>query len=234
MAKILKVENLTKKYGNKFALNNVSFDLEEGKLLGLLGPNGSGKSTLIKILAGFIKKSSGSVKICGEDPGLATKSFVSYLPDKTFLPNWMRIKDARDYYADFFVDFNKQTFADMIKVMKLDEKMRIPELSKGMEEKLNLSLILSRDARLYLLDEPIGGVDPVARDMITESIIDKAFQNKTLIVSTQLIRDIESVFDDVMILNEGEIFIKENVEKIREEHGMSVDEYFKEKYRGEL
>lgn len=234
MAKILKIENLTKKYGNKVALNSISFDLEEGQLLGLLGPNGSGKTTLIKIIAGFIKKSSGSVKICGEEPGLKTKSFVSYLPDKNFLPGWMRIKDARDYYRDFFNDFNKSTFSDMIKVMKLDEKMKITELSKGMEEKLNLSLILSRDARLYLLDEPIGGVDPVARDMITESIIDKAFQNKTIILSTQLVRDIESVFDDVLFLNDGNIIIKENVEKIREEHGMSVDEYFKEKYRGEL
>lgn len=230
MATILQIENLNKKYGKKLALNNVTFSLEEGKVLGLLGSNGSGKTTLIKLLAGFHQKTSGTVKICGEEPSIRTKSFVSYLPDKDFLPKWMSVKDAKDYYTDFFNDFRADTFDKMLETMKLTIDLKVKELSKGMQEKLNLALTLSRDARLYLLDEPIGGVDPVARDMILNSIIDKSMENKTLIISTQLIRDIESIFDDVIILNEGQIAKHICVEELREIEGMSVEELFKREY----
>lgn len=232
MATIVTVDNLTKKYGRKNALDNISFKLEEGKVLGLLGPNGSGKTTLIKILSAFHQITSGRVEICGKKPGVETKSIVSYLPDRNFLPKWMKIKDAKEYYNDFFYNFNAQTFGEMLEVMKLSEDMKVKELSKGMQEKLNLSLTLSRDARLYLLDEPIGGVDPVARDMILNSIIDKAFQNKTLIVSTQLVRDIESIFDEVMIMNEGKILAHETVDNLRMEKSMSVEEFFKDCFGG--
>lgn len=232
MATIVTVDNLTKKYGRKIALDNISFKLEEGKVLGLLGPNGSGKTTLIKILSAFHQITSGRVEICGKKPGVETKSMVSYLPDRNFLPKWMKIKDAKEYYNDFFHNFNAQTFGEMLEVMKLSEDMKVKELSKGMQEKLNLSLTLSRDASLYLFDEPIGGVDPVARDMILNSIIDKAFQNKTLIVSTQLVRDIESIFDEVMIMNEGKILAHETVDNLRMEKSMSVEEFFKDCFGG--
>ena len=232
MATIVTVDNLTKKYGRKIALDNISFKLEEGKVLGLLGPNGSGKTTLITILSAFHQITSGRVEICGKKPGVETKSMVSYLPDRNFLPKWMKIKDAKEYYNDFFYNFNAQTFGEMLEVMKLSEDMKVRELSKGMQEKLNLSLTLSRDASLYLLDEPIGGVDPVARDMILNSIIDKAFQNKTLIVSTQLVRDIESIFDEVMIMNEGKILAHETVDNLRMEKSMSVEEFFKDCFGG--
>lgn len=230
MATILQIENLNKKYGKKLALNNVTFSLEEGKVLGLLGSNGSGKTTLIKVIAGFHPKTSGTVKICGEEPGIRTKAFVSYLPDINFLPKWMSVKDAKDYYTDFFLDFRGDTFDEMLETMKLTINLKVKELSKGMQEKLNLALTLSRDARLYLLDEPIGGVDPVARDMILNSIIDKSMENKTLIISTQLIRDIESIFDDIIILNEGQISKHICVEELRETEGISVEELFKKEY----
>lgn len=230
MATILRTTNLTKKYGDKTALDNLNLELNEGEVLGVLGPNGSGKTTFLKIIANLHKKTSGEIKICGEEPGINTKAFVSYLPDRNFLYKWMKISDAKEFYADFFPDFNQQTFDEMLEVMKLTKDQKITSLSKGMQEKLNLTLCLSRDARLYVLDEPIGGVDPLARDMILDSIIDKSYEKKTMIITTQLVRDIENIFDRCLFLNDGKEILQGNVEEIRSKNSMTIEEVFKDVY----
>lgn len=230
MATILKTTNLTKKYGNKLALDNLNLEVNEGEVLGVLGPNGSGKTTLLKIITNLHKKSSGEITICGEEPGIKTKGFVSYLPDRNFLYKWMKIKDAKEFYVDFFPDFNTNTFDEMLEMMKLDANQKVTALSKGMQEKLNLTLCLSRDAKLYVLDEPIGGVDPLARDMILDSIIDKSFEKKTMIITTQLVRDIENIFDKCLFLHNGKDIMQGNVEEIRNENSMTIEEAFKDVY----
>ncbi len=234
METILRTTNLTKKYGNKIALDNLNLELKKGEVLGVLGPNGSGKTTFLKIIAGLHKKTSGEITICGEEPGIKTKSFVSYLPDRNFLYKWMKISDARDFYKDFFPDFNQGSFVNMMEFMNLDVNQKISDLSKGMQEKLNLALCFSRDARLYVMDEPIGGVDPLARDMILDSIIDRAFDNKTIIITTQLVRDIENIFDRCVFLNDGKVILTGSAEEIRSERNMSIEETFKEIYRGQF
>ena len=234
MTTILRASNLTKFYNNKLALNNFSLEVKEGEVLGILGPNGSGKTTLLKIIAGLHQKSSGDITICGEEPGLKTKGFVSFLPDVNFLYKWMKIKDAKDFYKDFFDDFNEKTFLELLDFMNLNPSQKVVDLSKGMKEKLNLALSLARDAKLYVLDEPIGGVDPVARDQILNSIIDKAFEKKTIIITTQLVRDIEAVFDKVVFISEGNTILSGNAEELRSEKKISIEEIFKDLYRGEL
>ncbi|MDO5716504.1 MAG: ABC transporter ATP-binding protein [Tissierellia bacterium] len=232
MATILRTTNLTKKYGKKEALSNLNLELPEGEVLGVLGPNGSGKTTLLKIIAALHKKSKGEITICGQEPGIQTKKLVSYLPDRNFLPRWMKISDAKNYYRDFFYDFNEETFKRLLEVMELSEKQKVSALSKGMEEKLNLSLIFSRDTKLYVLDEPIGGVDPLAREMILNSIIDKAYEKKTILITTQLVRDIEMIFDQCLFLSEGREILYGNAEELRREHNMSIEDIFKTIYRG--
>ncbi|WP_296255196.1 ABC transporter ATP-binding protein [uncultured Ezakiella sp.] len=234
MTTILRTTNLTKKYGSKTALDNLTLGLQKGEVLGVLGPNGSGKTTFLKIIAGMHKKTSGEITICGEEPGIKTKGMVSYLPDRNFLYKWMKISDAKDFYRDFFPDFNEQSFVKMMEVMNLDINQKISSLSKGMQEKLNVALCFSREAKLYVLDEPIGGVDPLARDMILDSIIDRAYDKKTIIITTQLVRDIENIFDRCVFLSDGATILSGNAEDIRNERGMSIEETFKEIYRGQI
>lgn len=228
MANIIEVKNVSKTYFNKKALNNISLNIEEGKVVGILGPNGSGKTTLIKILAGILRQSKGEVTIDGKTPGVYSKSIVSYLPDRNFLYDWMKISDAINMYKEFFQDFDEKRAEELLQFMKLEKTMKVKELSKGMHEKLNLTLVLSRRAKVYILDEPIAGVDPVARDQILDAIINNYNKESSMIITTHLVRDMENLFDDVVFLREGEITLQGNADELRAEKSMKIDDLFKE------
>lgn len=228
MKNIVEIKNLTKKYSNKIALNNISLNIEEGKVVGILGPNGSGKTTLIKILTGLLRQTSGEVLIDGHKIGVYTKRVVSYLPDRNFLYKWMKIKDALDFFKDFYSDFDEAKFEELLEFMKLDKNMKIDTLSKGMHEKLNLSLVLSRNAKLYVLDEPIAGVDPVARDQILNAIINNYNEKSSMIITTHLVRDMENILDEVVFLKEGNVILQGSAEDLREERGKQIDDIYKE------
>lgn len=228
MSNLIEISNLTKKYINKTALDHISLNIEEGKVAGILGPNGSGKTTLIKILTGLLRQTSGEVLIDGHGVGVGTKAVVSYLPDRNFLYKWMKIEDACQFYKDFYSDFDEQKFTELLDFMKLEKNMKIDTLSKGMHEKLNLSLVLARNARLYILDEPIAGVDPVARDQILSAIINNFNENSSMLITTHLVRDMENMFDDVVFLKDGHIVLTGNAEELREEKGMQIDDIYKE------
>lgn len=225
---ILQMKQISKSYGNKNALSNVTFTVEPGKIVGLLGSNGSGKSTLMKIAAGLIKPASGTVSICSHPAGTNSKALTSFMPDRPLTEPWMRVGDAIEFYTDFYSDFNKEKAKDMLGFMKLNDNERTSSLSKGMNERLQLTLALSRDAKLYLLDEPIGGVDPVAREKILDAIVQYYNEDSSIIVSTHLVRDIERIFDEVVMIKNGEFVLQEEVESIRINRGKSVDELFKE------
>lgn len=228
MNNIIEIKGLTKSYFKKKALNNVSLNIEKGKVVGILGPNGSGKTTMIKIITGILRESKGDVLIDGRKPGVYTKSIVSYLPDRNFLYNWMNIQEAINLYKDFFTDFDENKAYDLLDFMNLDRNLKINSLSKGMTEKLNLTLVLSRKAKVYVLDEPIAGVDPVARDQILDAIIKNYDQESTMLITTHLVRDMENIFDNVVFLREGEIYLTGNAEALREERGMQIDSLYKE------
>ncbi|MBU5427504.1 ABC transporter ATP-binding protein [Tissierella pigra] len=228
MENIIEIKGLTKSYLNKKALNNVDLNLEKGKVIGILGPNGSGKTTMIKIITGILRQSKGDILVDGKKPGVYTKSVVSYLPDRNFLYEWMNIQDGINFYKDFYTDFDENKAYELLKFMKLDRNAKISSLSKGMTEKLNLTLVLSRKAKVYVLDEPIAGVDPVARDQILDAIINNYDKESTMLITTHLVRDMENIFDDVVFLRDGEIYLTGNAEDLREEKGMQIDELYKE------
>lgn len=228
MSHSVELKNLTKKYLNKTALDHLSLNIDSGKVVGILGPNGSGKTTLIKILTGLMRQTSGEVLIDGQKVGVGTKAIVSYLPDRNFLYKWMKIEDACRLYKDFYSDFDEKKFAQLLDFMKLEKNMKIDTLSKGMHEKLNLSLVLSRNAKLYILDEPIAGVDPVARDQILNAIINNFNEESTMLITTHLVRDMENILDDVIFLKDGNIVLTGNAEALREEKGMQIDDIYKE------
>lgn len=228
MANIIEIKNLSKSYSGKKALDNLNLDIQQGKVLGILGPNGSGKTTLIKIMAGILRQSKGDLYIDSNRPGVYTKSIVSYLPDRTFLYDWMNIEDAINMFKDFYKDFDENRAYDLLAFMKLEKNMKVKELSKGMHEKLNLSLVLSRKAKVYILDEPIAGVDPVARDQILDAIIKSYSSESTMIITTHLVRDMENIFDDVVFLMEGSVILEGNAESLREERNMQIDDLYKE------
>lgn len=228
MSSLVEIKGLSKSYFNKKALRNLNLNIEDGRVVGILGPNGSGKTTLIKILTGLLRQSSGEAFIDGKKIGVETKAIVSYLPDRNFLYKWMTIDDAFKFYSDFYSDFDEKRGEELLKFMKLERNMKINSLSKGMTEKLNLTLVLARKAKLYILDEPIAGVDPVARDKILDAIISNYNQDSSMIITTHLVRDMENVFDDVVFLREGEVILQGNAESLREEKHMSIDELYKE------
>ncbi|MCD2347838.1 ABC transporter ATP-binding protein [Clostridium guangxiense] len=228
---ILKVSNLNKSYFRKKALDNFEMKLEEGKILGLLGPNGSGKSTFLKILAGLLRKNSGEVLIDGNEIGIYTKSIVSYLPDKNYLYKWMKIKDAFSYFRDFYSDFDYAKAEELLKFMNLDMESKVTSLSKGMLEKLHLTLVLSRKARLYVLDEPLGGVDPTTREKILDTIINNFNEKSSMIITTHLVNDIERLFDDVVFISDGKNVLSGSAEGLRNEKGMSIDELYREVFK---
>lgn len=227
---ILKATNLTKNYHSKKALKGINLELEKGKILGLLGPNGSGKTTFMKIAAGILRPTSGEILIDGQKPGIYTKSIVSYLPDVNYLYKWMRIRDAINFFKDFYVDFDLEKSKRLLDFMKLDENDKVTSLSKGMKEKLHLALVLSRNAKLYVFDEPLGGIDPNAREKIIDAIIDNIREDCSMIISTHLVRDIERLFDDVAFISDGEIILNGNAEELRTERNKSIDEIFREVY----
>ena len=231
MKSILQAHSLTKQYGDTYALNSLDLSLDTGRIIGLLGPNGSGKTTLIKLAAGLLTPTSGSVAIDGQPPSPATKAIVSYLPDRILLPTGMRVSDAVAFYADFYYNFDKAKANAMLEDLKLSTKQRINAMSKGTQEKLQLCLSVSRVAKLYLLDEPLGGVDPAARDYILNTILRHYCQDSALLISTHLIGDIEKILDEVVILKKGTLVIHTQVDALREEKGMSVDEYFREVFK---
>ena len=223
MAMILVAENLTKQYGTRSAIKNISLSLEAGRILGLMGPNGSGKTTFMKIIAGLQKASSGNIRVCEKALGIETKRLVSFLPDRNIMPKWMTALDALDYYHDYFDDFDMHKAYDMLEFVHLDKNVPVAHMSKGMIEKLNLTLCFSRGAKLFLLDEPLGGVDPVAREQIISSIVKTYNPDSSIVVSTHLVHDIEHMFNDVCFIKDGEIVLYGDAERLRTERGMDID-----------
>lgn len=225
---LLECKNLCKSYGDKIALNNVNLNIERGKIIGLLGPNGSGKTTLIKILSGILTASSGEVLISEKPIGTETKKIVSYLPERTYLSEWMTVKQAVNFFKDFYADFSEETAYDMLEKLNIKPGDSLKTMSKGTKEKVQLILVMSRNAELYLLDEPIGGVDPAARDYILKTILTNYNENASVIISTHLISDVEHILDEVIFLKYGAMTLHTSVDEIREEHGKSVDSLFRE------
>lgn len=231
MKPIFECHNLIKKYDQFYALNHLNLSLERGQIVGLLGPNGSGKTTLIKLICGLLTPSSGTLTIAGLSPGVETKKIISYLPERTYLNNWMRVRDIVSYFKDFYNDFDDKKAYAMLADLKIDPSARLHTLSKGTKEKVQLILIMSRNAELYILDEPIGGVDPASRDYILQTIISNYNENATVLISTHLIADIEQILDRVVFIQNGQLLLNQTVDEIRTEHQKSVDAFFREVFR---
>lgn len=231
MAPILECKSLVKRYGGRNALAGINLTIHRGRIVGLLGPNGSGKTTMIKLASGLLTPSGGEILINGNAPGVETKKHVSYLPERTYLADWMKVDDMLKFFADFYEDFNLNKAVEMLQRLNININDRLKTMSKGTKEKVQLILVMSREADLYLLDEPIGGVDPAARDYILNTIINNYNENATVIISTHLISDIERVLDDVVFINQGHIVLTDSVDDIREVQGKSVDSLFREVFR---
>lgn len=229
MSELVEMNNLTKVYEKKkMALDHLSLTIPRGKIIGLLGPNGSGKTTLIKLINGLLVATEGEITINGIKPGAETKGYVSYLPERTYFQNSMKVKELIDYFSDFYQDFRPERARQMLANLNISEDARLKTLSKGTKEKVQLIMVMSRDAQLYILDEPIAGVDPAARDYILKTIITNYNENATVIISTHLISDIEKILDEVIFIRDGKLLLQETVENIRESKGKSVDAYFRE------
>ena len=228
---LIRLTGLSKSFGAKRALCDVDLAVGRGKIIGLLGPNGSGKTTLIKILNGLLRPTSGVALIDGHEPGVQTKAHVSYLPDRMYFADWMKAADLMDLFSDFYADFDRQKAAEMFSALGIRPMERIKTMSKGTKEKVQLVLVMSRQAELYLLDEPIAGVDPAARDFILNTILTNYNENGTVLISTHLIADIERVLDEVIFLQNGQIVRHDSVDNIRATEGKSVDQLFREIFR---
>ena len=241
MSKVLTCEKLTKVYGKeKTALDGIDLELDFGRIVGLLGPNGSGKTTLLKLANGLLQPTEGRIRIAGMAPGPETKELVSYLPDADWLPDWMRVEELVEMFRDFYgtpsqakayIGFDADKANEMLARLNIAPNARLKTLSKGNKEKVQLVLAMSRAAKLYLLDEPIGGVDPATRDYIIHTILSNYNENASLVISTHLIADVENVLDDVIFINKGRILLQQSVDQIRQEKGCSVDELFREVFR---
>ncbi|MCM1326585.1 MAG: ABC transporter ATP-binding protein [Bacteroidales bacterium] len=229
MNELVEIRNLTKSYGgNNLAVNNVSLTLTRGKIVGLLGPNGSGKTTIIKMLNGLLTPSGGTIRIGGNEVGVETKAHVAYLPDRTYLSGNQKVSEILDFFCDFYSDFDRNRAEEMLKSLNIETGKRMQTLSKGTKEKVQLILVMSRRADLYVLDEPIAGVDPAARDYILRTIVNNYNPESTVLISTHLISDVEQVLDEVIFLRYGQVVLYTSVDNIREQHGKSVDAYFRE------
>lgn len=232
MTPLLQLHHLSKSYKKQVAIDDISLSLPAGKIIGLLGSNGSGKTTLIKLINGLLQPDKGDVVINGYRPSIETKKIISYLPDTTYLREGMKIKDMLDLFDDFYEDFSREKAENLLKDLHLDDNEMLKNLSKGNKEKFQLVLVMARKAKLYILDEPIGGVDPAARDYILKTIINNYSEDASVIISTHLISDIEPILDEVIFLKEGKIILQGNADDIREEYGKSIDSVFREKYNG--
>ncbi|MBU3103530.1 ABC transporter ATP-binding protein [Clostridium gasigenes] len=226
--KILEAKLISKKYLKKRALDGVDLTIEKGKIIGILGPNGSGKTTFLKLIAGLIRPSEGEIKICDNEIGYKTKELVAYLPDSDFLYPWMKISEAKKVYSTFFKDFNSDKFDELLDFMKLESNMSVKGLSKGMKEKLALALTLAREAKLIILDEPLNGVDPIAREQILQAILKGFSFESSMIITSHLINEVESLLDEVYFLKEGKIMLSGNAEDLRSEKNMTIDEIYRE------
>ena len=231
MSELLHCQDITKKYGGLTALDNLNLTVESGKIIGLLGPNGSGKTTFIKLINGLLTPTWGSIWIDGKIPGVESKKVVSYLPDNNFLNSWMTVSQLVDFFCDFYDDFRKELAYEMFAKLDIEPSRKLKTLSKGNKEKVCLILIMSRNAKLYVLDEPIAAVDPAARDYVISTIINNYNPEASVIISTHLIADIEPILDEAIFLNRGKVVLHKSVEEIREEYGKSVDELFREEFR---
>ncbi len=227
----IECRNLTKAYGKKVALDNINLKFNRGRIIGLLGPNGSGKTTLIKLVCGLLTPTSGDVLINGKIPGPETKAVVSYLPDKTYLPEWMKVTELINFFKSFYKDFNEQKALTLFEKLHIDVNDKLKTMSKGTKEEVQLILVMSRDADVYILDEPIAGVDPAARDLILNTIISNYNPNASVIISTHLIADVETVLEDIIFIKYGKIELQSTVDEIRDVNGKSVDALFREVYR---
>ena len=228
MNDLVTISGLSKAYGHFMALNNLNLNIPRGRIIGLLGPNGSGKTTLIKLLNGLLTPSSGQILIDGKAPGVEPKKKVSYLPERTYLTSSRTVIDLVEYFEDFYDNFNREKAMSMLESLQINLNSRLKTLSKGTKEKVQLVLVMSREADLYILDEPIAGVDPAARDFILKTIIGNYNENASILLSTHLISDIEAVLDDVIFIRDGQIMLCSSVENIRETYGKSVDSYLRE------
>lgn len=225
---LVSIRNLTKKFRKKTALDNISLDLPKGRIIGLLGPNGSGKTTLIKLMNGLLVPTRGQILIAGNLPGVETKACVSYLPERSYLPDNIRVSQLLSYFTDFYEDFDRQKALSMLDSLKISIDSPLKTLSKGTKEKIQLIMVMSRRASLYILDEPIAGVDPAARDYILKTIIQDYNEEATILLSTHLIADIETILDDVIFIRDGHVTLTSSVEDIRTNYNKSVDAYFRE------
>ena len=231
MEAILTCDHLSKAYGYTRALHDVNLGLPRGKIVGLLGPNGSGKTTLLKLLAGLLEPTDGIIRIAGMPVGQQTKALVSFLPERTYLSMGMRVAECLDYFCDFYADFDRPRAEQMLAALRVSPDARMRTLSKGTREKVQLVLVMARLAALYLLDEPIGGVDPAARDFILSTIVGNFHEDATVLISTHLIYDVEKVLDEVIFLQNGQIVMYNSVDNNRQEQGKSIDELFREVFR---
>ena len=231
MDSILECRNLVKYFPGCLALNSVNLSIPKGRIVGLLGPNGSGKSTLIKLANGLLTPNAGQILVGGAAPGIETKKIISYLPERTYLNDWMTVQTMLDFFSDFYENFNRAKAYDMLQRLHINPGDRLKTMSKGTKEKVQLILVMSREAELYILDEPIGGVDPAARDYILDTIISNYSENATVLISTHLITDVEKVLDEVVFINMGSIVLTSTVDDIREKEGKSVDSLFREVFK---
>lgn len=231
METLIEIRHLNKAYDRGPVLQDLSLTVGRGRVVGVMGPNGCGKTTLFKILAGLINDYTGEALIDGQRPGIYTKSILSYLPEKTYLSDWMKAGDALDMFRDFYKDFDAEKAREMLKTFHLEANMRLKSMSKGMQEKLQLILVMSRAAKLYILDEPLSGIDPAARDSILDIILNNYSENSTVMLSTHLIYDVERIFDDVIMMSYGRLIAADSADAIRENTGKSLDAYFREVFR---
>lgn len=230
MDKIIIIDNLTKKYKETLAIDDLSLEIEKGKVVGLLGPNGSGKSTLLKLIVGLLKKDSGKILIDGKSPGIETKSMISYLPDSYYLYEKLTVRETIDMYGDFYKDFDKNQSDKLLDYLSIPRDKMTKDLSKGLRERLLISLNLSRDADIFIMDEPVDGVDPVAKQAVIDMIIEKMAKDKTFIITTHQIGDLENLFEDIIFLDKGKVLMHKDAIAIREENMMEISDYYKEVY----
>ena len=228
---VLYVDQVRKSYGKKRVLKNMSFSIEKGKIVGFLGPNGCGKTTLVKLINGLMPVTDGVILVGGKKISKETKAMVSYLPERTYLNNWMKVKDILDFFEDLFEDFDRQRAERMFSDMKIGLNEKLKNLSKGTKEKVQLVLVMSRQADLYILDEPIAGVDPAARSYIMKTILTNLPEESSLLIVTHLISDIETICDEVIFVNDGSVVLHEETEALREKYGKSIDAIFREEFR---